>query len=215
MFFGFLIEGSVLDQSYFDRRVTPSWCYCESNTSRFETMTSTEEKLPIPTASPESNGISELPQPPLTYKQPFERITEPTKPLDVVYRSPSHVSGPDVLGPSSVLPPTPPPSGLHEEAGDEIYDRVSPHRKHVIVTILSFCAFLAPLSSTSVLAAVPQVAETYHTTGSIINVSNAAYMALMGISPVVWGPMSQVFGRRPVSLAISYFLLRVSSSFGE
>ncbi|PTB59715.1 hypothetical protein M431DRAFT_312954 [Trichoderma harzianum CBS 226.95] len=169
-------------------------------------MSATEEKQHIPTNSPESNGILEPPQPLLTYKQPFERITEPTKPLDVVYRSPSHVSGPDVLGPSSIRPPTPPSnSGPHEEAGDEIYDRVSPHRKHVIVTILSFCAFLAPLSSTSVLAAVPQVAETYHTTGSIINVSNAAYMALMGISPVVWGPMSQVFGRRPVCLAISFF----------
>ncbi|KAF3075453.1 hypothetical protein CFAM422_001997 [Trichoderma lentiforme] len=178
-------------------------------------MTSTEEKQPIPTTSPESNGISELPQPPLTYKGPFERITEPTRPLDVVYRSPSHVSGPDVLGPSSVPPPTPPSSsGPHEEAGDEIYDRVSPHRKHVIVTILSFCAFLAPLSSTSVLAAVPQVAETYHTTGSIINVSNAAYMALMGISPVVWGPMSQVFGRRPMTqlTTVLFFLLSIATA---
>ncbi|KAL5089455.1 hypothetical protein Trisim1_005731 [Trichoderma cf. simile WF8] len=178
-------------------------------------MASTEEKQPIPTTSPESNGISELPQSPLTYKQPFERITEPTRPLDVVYRSPSHVSGPDVLGPSSIQPPTrPPSSGPHEEAGDEIYDRVSPHRKHVIVTILSFCAFLAPLSSTSVLAAVPQVAETYHTTGSIINVSNAAYMALMGISPVVWGPMSQVFGRRPMTqlTTVLFFLLSIATA---
>ncbi|KAL6791658.1 MFS general substrate transporter [Trichoderma sp. SZMC 28012] len=178
-------------------------------------MTSTDEKHPIPTISPESNGISELPQPPLAYKGPFERITEPTRPLDVVYRSPSHVSGPDVLGPSSIQPPTPPPSsGPHEEAGDEIYDRVSPHRKHVIVTVLSFCAFLAPLSSTSVLAAVPQVAETYHTTGSIINVSNAAYMALMGISPVVWGPMSQVFGRRPMTqlTTVLFFLLSIATA---
>ncbi|KAK4060589.1 hypothetical protein Trihar35433_9997 [Trichoderma harzianum] len=178
-------------------------------------MAFTEEKQPIPTTSPESNGISDLPQPPLTYKGPFERITDPTRPLDVVYRSPSHVSGPDVLGPPSIQPPTPPPSsGPHEEAGDEIYDRVSPHRKHVIVTILSFCAFLAPLSSTSVLAAVPQVAETYHTTGSIINVSNAAYMALMGISPVVWGPMSQVFGRRPMTqlTTVLFFLLSIATA---
>ncbi|KAJ4860241.1 major facilitator superfamily domain-containing protein [Trichoderma breve] len=178
-------------------------------------MASTEEKHPIPATPPESNGISELPQPPLAYKAPFERITEPTRPLDIVYRSPSHVSGPDVLGPSSIRPPTPPSnSGPHEEAGDEIYDRVSPHRKHVIVTILSFCAFLAPLSSTSVLAAVPQVAETYHTTGSIINVSNAAYMALMGISPVVWGPMSQVFGRRPMTqlTTVLFFLLSIATA---
>ncbi|KAL7909765.1 MFS general substrate transporter [Trichoderma velutinum] len=176
-------------------------------------MTSTEERQPIPATSSEDNSVSELSQPPLAYKKPFERITEPTKPLDVVYRSTSHVSGHDVLGPSSV-PPPPPSSGPHEEAGDEIYDRVSPHRKHVIVTILSFCAFLAPLSSTSVLAAVPQVAETYHTTGSIINVSNAVYMALMGISPVVWGPMSQVFGRKPMTrlTTVLFFLLSIATA---
>ncbi|UKZ52132.1 hypothetical protein TrVGV298_005907 [Trichoderma virens] len=175
-------------------------------------MTSTEEKLPIPPTSPESCSVSELSQP-LHYKKPLERIIEPTKPTAVVYRSTSHVSGPDVLGPSSVQPP-PPSSGQHEEAGDEIYDRVSPHRKHVIVTVLSFCAFLAPLSSTSILSAVPQVAETYHTTGSIINVSNAAYMALMGVSPVIWGPMSQVFGRRPMTqlTTILFFLLSIATA---
>jgi hypothetical protein len=121
------------------------------------------------------------------------------EPAGVFYRSMSHVSGPDVLESSAPQEP-PQSSGPYTEAGEEVYDRVSSRRKHVIVSVLSFCAFLAPLSSTSILAAVPEVAKTYHTTGSIVNVSNAAYMALMGVSPVVWGPMSQVFGRRPVSL---------------
>lgn len=52
------------------------------------------------------------------------------------------------------------------------------------------------------LAAVPEVAADFHTNGSVINVSNAAYMVLMGFSSMVWGPMSQVFGRRPVSLLV-------------
>ncbi|KAL7930815.1 MFS general substrate transporter [Trichoderma chlorosporum] len=176
-------------------------------------MASTEEeKLAMTPTSPENYNVSNMSQP-LPDKAPVERITEPTKPMGVVYRSTSHVSGPDVLGPSSVHPP-PPSSGRHEEAGDEIYDRVSSRRKHVIVTILSFCAFLAPLSSTSVLAAVPQVAESYHTTGSIINVSNAAYMALMGVSPVIWGPMSQVFGRRPMTrlTTVLFFLLSIATA---
>ncbi|KAK5987450.1 MFS-type transporter ppsE [Cladobotryum mycophilum] len=124
-----------------------------------------------------------------------------------VYRSTSHVSGPDAFEPSS-------PIDHYGEAGDEIYDRLSSKRKSGIVAVLSFCAFLSPLSSTSVLAAIPEVAKTYHTTGSVINVSNAAYMALMGISPIVWGPMSQVFGRRPITLltAVLFFLLSLATA---
>lgn len=158
-------------------------------------MLSTEEKS-SPRA-PETNEISKLSQ---QYRDEndIEGMIEPTKPVGVFYRPTSHVSGPDAFEPSSPQSSSSSAVGYHE-TGDEIYDRVSLRRKHIIVAVLSFCAFLSPLSSTSILAAVPEVAETYHTTGSIINVSNAAYMALMGISPVIWGPMSQVFGRRPVS----------------
>ncbi|KAL7950383.1 MFS general substrate transporter [Trichoderma barbatum] len=172
-------------------------------------MTSNEEKLPSTSSENCDIPLSQ----PSSHKKAIERITEPAKPMGVVYRSASHVSGPDVLEQSTLQPP-PSASDRHEEPGDEIYDRVSSHRKHVIVTVLSFCAFLAPLSSTSILAAVPQVAETYHTTGSIINVSNAAYMALMGVSPVIWGPMSQVFGRRPMTrlTTVLFFLLSIATA---
>lgn len=168
---------------------------CGSSISYLAIMVSSEEKSF--SRAPETNEIFKQPQQPHG-KNGTEGMIEPTKPVGVFYRSTSHVSGPDAFEPSSPQSPSPSDGDYHER-GDEIYDRVSLRRKHIIVTVLSFCAFLSPLSSTSILAAVPEVAETYHTTGSIINVSNAAYMALMGISPVIWGPMSQVFGRRPVS----------------
>jgi len=79
---------------------------------------------------------------------------------------------------------------------ESIYDALPSHRKVIITIVLAFCGFLAPISSTTVLAAVPEVSATYHTIGSIINVSNALYMLSMGISPLVWGPLSQVYGRR-------------------
>lgn len=82
------------------------------------------------------------------------------------------------------------------EIPDEIYDRMPRHRKLVIVVLLSFCSFLAPMSSTAVLSAVPEVALEYESTGAVINISNALYMATMGISPCFWGPLSQVYGRR-------------------
>lgn len=85
------------------------------------------------------------------------------------------------------------------EVDAEQYLRFSPARKVVIVGVLAFCSFLAPISSTSILAGVPEVAKTFNTTGSVINASNALYMAFMGIAAPFWGPFSQVWGRRPVS----------------
>jgi hypothetical protein len=84
------------------------------------------------------------------------------------------------------------------EENAEQYLRFSPRRKVVILAILSFCSLLAPVSSTSIMSAVPEVAQTFNTTGSIINASNAVYMVFMGIAATVWGTLSQVWGRRPV-----------------
>lgn len=81
---------------------------------------------------------------------------------------------------------------------DEVYDKYTPRRKAVMVALLSYCAFLSAISSTSTLSATPEIAAEFHTTGSIVNVSSALYILLMGLSPMVWGPLGQVFGRRTV-----------------
>ncbi|KAM5386705.1 hypothetical protein ACJZ2D_000668 [Fusarium nematophilum] len=141
------------------------------------------------------------------------RITRaPTAP-EAAYRTTSHASGPDAFEPDRVSPRAIDLDEFHE-AGDEVYERLSPRRKAIIVAVLSFCAFLSPVSSTSVLSATPEVASEYGTTGSVINLSNAGYMALMGISPIVWGPMSQVFGRWPITMstAVLFFLLSLATA---
>jgi MFS family permease len=82
------------------------------------------------------------------------------------------------------------------EADDELYNRFGEHRKMIITAIVAFIGFLSPISSTAVLSAVPEVAATYDTNGSVINLSNALYLIFMGFSPMFWGPMGQVYGRR-------------------
>lgn len=84
------------------------------------------------------------------------------------------------------------------EVDAEQYLRFSPARKTIIVAALSFCSFLSPIGSTSVLPAIPEVAATYSSTGSVVNASNAVYLTFMGIAACFWGPFSQVWGRRPV-----------------
>ncbi|OCL06679.1 MFS general substrate transporter [Glonium stellatum] len=83
---------------------------------------------------------------------------------------------------------------------DEIYNKFPAHRKRIIAAVVSFCGFLAPISSTTVLSAVPEVAATYRCDGTIINLSNAMYLVFMGVSPMFWGPIGNVYGRRWVSI---------------
>lgn len=86
------------------------------------------------------------------------------------------------------------------DTSEDIYNKFSPRRKIVITTVLSLCGFLAPIASTTVLSAVPEVSATYKTTGTIINVSQALFLVGMGLSPCFWGPLAQIYGRRWVRI---------------
>lgn len=92
------------------------------------------------------------------------------------------------------------------EIPDAFYNTHTRRRKIVLVCFCSFCAFLSPISSTSNLSATPEIAHEFATTGSVINVSNALYLLFMGLSPMFVGPLSQVFGRRMVSLPFLFIL---------
>jgi hypothetical protein len=54
-------------------------------------------------------------------------------------------------------------SDKYAEAGDDIYEKFSHHRKMVIVAVVSFCACLSQSHRQAVLSAVPEVAATYST----------------------------------------------------
>jgi hypothetical protein len=101
-----------------------------------------------------------------------ESPQKPQKPQ--LYHVQSHTSGHDI---QHVDNP-------YREAGDEVYDRFTARKKISIVALMSFASFLAPVSSTTVLAATPEVAATYDTTGTIINLSNAVYMVWLASTPV-------------------------------
>jgi hypothetical protein len=110
----------------------------------------------------------------------------------------SHVSHHD-MPPAEV----PAPNNKYTDDDDDIYNKYTTSRKVAITSIMSVCSLLAPLASTTVLSAIPEVASEFNTTGSIIGISNALYMLFMGICAITWGPLGTVFGRRNVRLTIS------------
>lgn len=65
------------------------------------------------------------------------------------------------------------PSPSRDSDDDSIYDRFTPARKRIITAVMAFSGFLAPISSTTVLSAVPEVADTFGCDGAVVNLSNA------------------------------------------
>jgi len=51
-------------------------------------------------------------------------------------------------------------------------------------------------SSTSLLPATPEIATEFSTSTEILNVINAGVLIGMGFSSFIWGPITNVFGRR-------------------
>jgi hypothetical protein len=85
------------------------------------------------------------------------------------------------------------------------YARFSTKRKAMITALASLGAFLPPISSTMIASALPEVAEEFATSASVVNSSNALYLLAAGVSPCFVGPLSSLYGRRPVS----FFLLHI------
>ncbi|KAI9147579.1 MFS transporter cpaT [Paramyrothecium foliicola] len=95
---------------------------------------------------------------------------------------------------------------------DALYARFSPGRKALIMTTLSYCGFLTPISSTAVLVAIPEVATDFATTGVVVNVSNALFFVFMALSPIFWGPLAQAIGRRHIFVVSSILLTAFSAA---
>ncbi|KAH6894585.1 putative MFS transporter [Thelonectria olida] len=93
-----------------------------------------------------------------------------------------------------------------QDQAEDVYNRFSPIRKLGIVITLCFCGFVTPISSTALLVAIPEIASAFDTTSVIINISNALFFVFMAISPLLWGPLANCFGRRCIFLVSSVMI---------
>lgn len=88
---------------------------------------------------------------------------------------------------------------------DPKFNRYLNARKGVFVAIVSAACFLSPLSGLAFLPAVPEIAKQFDTTGEIINVSAAVYCVCMSISPCIFSPVSDIYGRKPCFLFCTFW----------
>lgn len=68
-------------------------------------------------------------------------------------------------------------------------------------TLLAALAALPPLSIDTSLPAVPQIAEAMHSSSSTAALTLPIFMLGFSLAPVLYGPLSDRFGRRPILLS--------------
>lgn len=85
---------------------------------------------------------------------------------------------------------------------------VHTHRqKNFIVLMSCLGGLFSPLSSTSILPALPVLASTYGTSIPVINFSVTVFMVVQAIAPSLTGDLADVAGRRPAYLISFLFIL--------
>ncbi|GME66550.1 unnamed protein product [[Candida] boidinii] len=72
-------------------------------------------------------------------------------------------------------------------------------RELVLMIITIACSnFLSPVSNVGFLPAVQEVADTFGVSIQTINISNAMYTGIMALSPCIFAPLSDIFGRKAI-----------------
>lgn len=105
---------------------------------------------------------------------------------------------------------------VHSISNDPRFERFSENQKRLYVGLASISCFLSPTLALAFMPAVPEISAHFHTTGEVINISAAVYCVFMSLSPCIFSPLSDTYGRRAafivslVAFSVSTVLVAVS-----
>ncbi|EMD59911.1 hypothetical protein GGP41_008963 [Bipolaris sorokiniana] len=92
------------------------------------------------------------------------------------------------------------------------YSIYTSKEKWIIVGMVALAGFYSPLPANIYFPAIPTLARAFGKTVDDLNQTVTVYLVFQGISPMLWGPISDRFGRRLVYLVCLGIL--VASSIG-
>ncbi|KAJ1922891.1 hypothetical protein IWQ60_006227 [Tieghemiomyces parasiticus] len=128
-----------------------------------------------------------------------EPATGPVEAGDLVTDGALLAEGVDDVDAQSVLS-----RSIGDETDDDrpvVYTVFGPRKKAFIVVILSLAGVLAPLSSSMYLPALQTIEDELETTATMVSLTITVYMLGLGVAPLFWASISDVFGRRLVYMA--------------
>lgn len=81
---------------------------------------------------------------------------------------------------------------------DDIFRSYSPYQRQMILVSGAMVAMLTPFCDTIYLPALQEVTISLHTTEVLTSVSVSAYLGAVGVGQLLWGPLSDYYGRNVV-----------------
>ncbi len=84
-----------------------------------------------------------------------------------------------------------------------------------MIALITMCNAIAPLSTDMYMPALPDMASYFQTTDAVMNMTLVGFFLFFAIGMLVFGPVSDRFGRRPVMLfgVILYVLASIACGF--
>ncbi|KAI9000331.1 major facilitator superfamily domain-containing protein [Hyaloraphidium curvatum] len=120
--------------------------------------------------------------------------------------------GPTTPAGSALSPGDRPPiSSAKGSSASLAAQRFTPGRRRFILLVVSSAGLVAPLCTTIYLPALKTIQNDLGTTEVLINLTVTLFVVVLGIAPLIWAPLSDTLGRRPVYL-LTLSLLVVSSA---
>ncbi|KAI0294293.1 MFS general substrate transporter [Multifurca ochricompacta] len=92
--------------------------------------------------------------------------------------------------------------GLKTKPETSIYDRFTPARKRMILTLVSLAGMIPLFVIGSFVPCIPQISRDLHTTGSVVNLAVSFYMVSGAIGNLTWSTYAGFYGRRPIYLIV-------------
>jgi len=86
-----------------------------------------------------------------------------------------------------------------------IYHLYHPTSRKFILLSCAGIAILTPFTDTVYLPALSSVADTFDANDTMVALTVSIYLACVGIGQLIWGPLSDYYGRMPV-LYVTIFL---------
>ncbi|RDB28706.1 Quinidine resistance protein 1 [Hypsizygus marmoreus] len=80
------------------------------------------------------------------------------------------------------------------------YSVFTTREKWFIICIISFAATFSPLTANIYFPAIPALVKAFSKSTELINLTVTMYLVMQGLAPMLWGPVSDRHGRRPIFL---------------
>lgn len=77
-------------------------------------------------------------------------------------------------------------------------------RRRELILCRRYAAVLAPFSSSSFLPSIPAISQELNTTATILNITVAVFIVVIGICPLVWSNYAGVCAFSPARFATSH-----------